>query len=445
MIRTPHIDLPLPKWKAILGVLLIVWLYAGLPLSPLLLFGQSQMASFYAGPPPLDVTGKLVSEYAVEAHGKHFLYRGPDKANGPWKIDHAGHYIQFLPINANATATTHGKGLINKPVQWTDVDVQHSVNDGLIQVLLTIQSADAPTEFQWRLNTDLSVTLNANGSVSLGDSLIIQPPWARDANGQPVEVSVALTGPVGGYYTYMKTVNHVGAAHPVQADPSITINTTAIGSFQGYEAVYNDARGLTASSFTGAQYICGQYTDFSIWRSLLKFDLSTWPGYTLDSAVVQFTNLNYTGTNTEFNWGLIASNTQAFAAANWDQFPGWATGITAYSGIIKYAQFVNTASSAATVTMRLNTTWVDSLTANLAGDDTLAMFMISAEDSAASAPTDREYISTATAPQLILYYGGSPPASGPTVTRAIGTILHNPDPIIRRNLGKILNEVYRNP
>lgn len=263
------------------------WILIIALLTPALAHGQTKSVTIYSGPKPLDVVEDAIADYAVKAVGKHWQYRGPNTANGPFKLDRNGKYLRLLPVDANATATTRGKGLVNKPVQWNDVDVTHYVNDGLLRVVLTIKSAAADTVFTWRLDATDTPELQADGSVTVGEFTIL-PPWATDANGDSVAVDVALTGPVNGLYTYTKTVRHLGAVYPVTFDPSVTVTQgTAGDAWISYvNANHTTAINSDTGSVTATVIRFGEAGTYRIDRGFAALPLSTLSGDTMivDSA-----------------------------------------------------------------------------------------------------------------------------------------------------------------
>jgi hypothetical protein len=114
-----------------------------------------------------------------------------------------------------------------------------ATDEGGLQVLAVIESADAPTEYRFDLQVPVGATLmtSPGGGVDIvgADGVVlstVSPPWAIDAAGRMMASKYHIDGS-----TIVQTVDHRGAAYPVVADPEI---------------IYGDLNGF----FKAASYTC---------------------------------------------------------------------------------------------------------------------------------------------------------------------------------------------
>ena len=94
-------------------------------------------------------------------------------------------------------------------------------DDGAFLAVLIIDDADDPTEFRFQgaVPSGHTAEVQSNGSVTIYDASGNPAggwaaPWAQDAEGASVSTSFAVEG-----NTLVQTVNHIGHAYPVIADP----------------------------------------------------------------------------------------------------------------------------------------------------------------------------------------------------------------------------------
>jgi hypothetical protein len=104
----------------------------------------------------------------------------------------------------------------------TTAIVQPLVTNG-VRVILTMGSTASPTRYEFDLGESsdiVELSIAPNGGVQVsdtsdGDLGFIDPPWAMDANGDPVPTHYEIAG-----NQLVQAVEHHGAAYPVVADPS---------------------------------------------------------------------------------------------------------------------------------------------------------------------------------------------------------------------------------
>ncbi len=126
----------------------------------------------------------------------------------------------MMPNTAGVTAIQHG-GL----TYWRNVKpgltyVARAMIGGA-QQLISIESATAPTTYEFSLKPGITGKAGPSGQVFLSDSrqrrvAVVSPPWAKDANGTAVATSYTVAD---GGKKIVQSVQHKGAAYPVVADP----------------------------------------------------------------------------------------------------------------------------------------------------------------------------------------------------------------------------------
>jgi hypothetical protein len=330
-----------------------------------------QTVTITSGPAILDVTDEVVTDYDFVARGKHMLWRGPNHSNGPWKIDVGTHWMKFRPVTVKNNPTAKGKGSLKKPVTWDYVDVEHIIRNGLSNLIMTITDPAAQDTFRWTLDTDLTLTQNADGSISLGDVVTLQAPWAVDANGDSVDVSMTFVGPTAGIYTLTKVINTAGYAHPVTADPSVNIAGNALNSYliQRQSVDYATNRGKTTANFAFADHLFAGANNSDIMRAPQPFVSTTFPNpdsFSYDSATVKLI-LNAKGSNASWASG-VATRSGTGGATAVGFVTGWQSGATPYD-VVYLTDSLSTASYSVndTVTFHLTSAGLDSAAA-VAGD-----------------------------------------------------------------------------
>lgn len=149
----------------------------------------------------------------------------PANAGGELIIDTGIEIGIGLPGNASAAGQLAGDDVVFEDVARDTNIVAQATAEGAAQILITIDSAQAPTEFEFPIDIPdgAALTLNADGSVSIaidGEELgHIETPWAVDANGNNVATAFAVNGA-----TLTQIVNHTASdvAYPVVADPKFS-------------------------------------------------------------------------------------------------------------------------------------------------------------------------------------------------------------------------------
>jgi len=129
-----------------------------------------------------------------------------------------------LPFAEDATLVDAGNVVVYD--NGNDSSTVPLVNDdGSVQVLTTITSADAPTQYAYPLGLPdgsiLALTADGGAEVISGDGFVttvIEAPWAYDANGNAVATHYVVDGD-----TMVQIIDHgPQTAYPVVADPKLT-------------------------------------------------------------------------------------------------------------------------------------------------------------------------------------------------------------------------------
>lgn len=237
--------------------------------------------------------------------------------------------------------------------------------------------------------------------------------WTPDSTLYPVKnITKVYNGknywlPGVAWSTFNDTLGQPGV---FTIDPTVIDTTTAPtwGKTQTYgHATYQAAREATSGDDQSGAFEVGQNDaagdDFRVKRSFAKFPISSdWT--TIDSAFfgVKLTN---NGSTTDFIFNVYSSFFSVVGLAMFDEFHGWQSGLTRYTGDSLVVDGWNSAN--------YTTDWwdkkvvaagLDTIQAHV--NDTLKVVFLSFEDVTASVPVDKEsvYSSGGTGPRLIVYY-----------------------------------------
>ncbi|WP_395161483.1 hypothetical protein [Ilumatobacter sp.] len=155
----------------------------------------------------------------------------PSDASGAITIDSGEGAVGLgIPGGATADGTLVGDQVVYSDVAVGTNIVAQATVDGGAQILITIDSAAAPTTFDFPVSvpSDARLQSNPDGSIDViktatdasgvtSDVIIssVAPAWATDANGAPVSTHYTVNG-----NTITQTVDHnASTAYPVVADP----------------------------------------------------------------------------------------------------------------------------------------------------------------------------------------------------------------------------------
>lgn len=123
--------------------------------------------------------------------------------------------------------------------------------------MIEIDDPSAPQSYEFSFDLAPGWWLSADGSGGVaildrrGNQVgQVAAPWAIDANGVSVPTHYELDGKV-----LVQKVDHIGAAHPVLADPSITLGSNVYVWYWGWEITW---WGSVSAAYLAA-YICAAY------------------------------------------------------------------------------------------------------------------------------------------------------------------------------------------
>lgn len=132
-----------------------------------------------------------------------------------------------LPNADNAgDAKQVAAGTVAYPANNGSASAVQATEDGGVRMLTVIDNPNAPTEYDYRITVPSGgqVVLSSDGGAVVLDSQsqvlsMVATPWAKDANGLPVETYFTTDG-----RTLVQHVQHnvAGVAYPVTADPSFS-------------------------------------------------------------------------------------------------------------------------------------------------------------------------------------------------------------------------------
>lgn len=272
--------------------------------------------------------------------------------------------------------------------------------DGVKQTT-TLNNSYAELSREWKIKTDGELVLEDNGDVTIQfDGRVpfrILKPTGYDANGVEVESNFTINGDI----LTVNTIVLPSHVYPITVDPSTVVNTLG-GTYSGYtqqtNATYVTARGETTADavYTNTVLKVGQIDSagialYPIRRSFIAFPI----GYMLScSACTLYAHGNTDYSTDDFNVCLFSARSykSILTTADCDQFDGWQAGGTAYNGHTLNAVWNSSSFTTGATWNKIifNSVGRDSVIA--AKSDTLWIAVISAEDSAASVPTNPEQI-----------------------------------------------------
>lgn len=158
---------------------------------------------------------------ALSADSPDSIARAIETAAGPSGASGIPAETLLTPEDVTGTAPmAHGDLAL-----WVDVQpgvsyAARNVAGGGQQTLVFISSAEAPTDYEFNLPQGFTAKAGVDGGVAVfNDSVYvgtIPAPWATDANGARVPTSYKVSSDGMGI---IQSVNHLGAAYPVVADP----------------------------------------------------------------------------------------------------------------------------------------------------------------------------------------------------------------------------------
>jgi len=209
-------------------------------LTLLLLFASSTTASAATPEPDLgdtiqaaqDAVGIADSGVSIEATADGLVSVGgasaveaPQTADDPITVGGStGELEVMLPTEfaGERAEVTESGDVVYGVSRDSSVGVVEATADG-VRLSTVINDASAPTSYAYGFGAGVSPVVLADGSAILHDGGnvivgVVATPWAVDANGASVPTHFTVDGTA-----LVQVVDHVGAAYPVVADPSVSL------------------------------------------------------------------------------------------------------------------------------------------------------------------------------------------------------------------------------
>lgn len=235
--------------------------------------------------------------YGTRANDFHVLFKG-QLGESFMGFQVAGG-IYNLSLKGAAARTAQASGTtVRYPSALAGADLAYHVRADGVEEFLTLHSPSAPTAYHFTLTPPAGVQLNAKALPGGAwmftvpgkpkPAFLLAPPRAVDANGkdgrQHASIEVARTGSSYAIQLGLDPawLHASGRAFPVVVDPTITLQPSAMtGNFDVSCATCTDT---ATPLWTGVD-------DTDVWRTLLRFDLSSLPaGSQITNATVGLWN-----------------------------------------------------------------------------------------------------------------------------------------------------------
>jgi hypothetical protein len=207
-----------------------------------------------------------------------FLAKIPRNFKRGYQIGHGDVFLHYKPINASPATgiiDDENKNCVHYQDVWNDADVCLELKNNGIKETIVLKTDKAPNTFTFEVDGPLEDDLTAG-------TLQLMPAWLEDAAGTKRDVSqtVRRVGDV----TYIDLEADLdGLVYPIYIDPTTTLQPdptagidTQIGSSTGGPSNLNYGTSTTLR--------VGTTTQTDIWRSMIKFDLSSIPSQSLVSS-----------------------------------------------------------------------------------------------------------------------------------------------------------------
>lgn len=166
-----------------------------------------------------------------------------------------------LPNGTKASpASVDGDGIVSYDNGDGSATVPVVKDDGSVQITTVIDGPDAPTRYAYPLDVPEGGSIEdaGNGMIAVLDQdgefvAAVMPPWAKDANGNPVATHFEIDGD-----TLTQVVEHTAAtAYPVAADPKFAWYGV-LPSVKTTRSETSQLRGIGAGA-TGAAKYCAAF------------------------------------------------------------------------------------------------------------------------------------------------------------------------------------------
>jgi hypothetical protein len=133
--------------------------------------------------------------------------------------------ISLPNADGSKDAQTIANGTVAYPANNGSANAVQATEDGGVRMLTVIDNPNAPTKYEYKISIPDggTITLTSDGGAVILDNLnkplaFVDKPWAKDANGIPVETYFVTDGT-----SLRQVVKHSmpGIVYPVTADPQV--------------------------------------------------------------------------------------------------------------------------------------------------------------------------------------------------------------------------------
>ena len=182
-----------------------------------------------AKPPMIRREPYLEYEFQADlASGAKVLFNDPTLSyNHLVALEINNKLLRFQLVGAQPTMTIPGDDFLVYPSVLPDIDLAYELYVGRLKEILVINSPSAQHDFSFLLETEgVTASLQQDNSIIYKDAdgntvWTIEAPYATDANGLDVPVTMQLDG---AQYT-VKALPVEATAYPIKLDPTVTITS----------------------------------------------------------------------------------------------------------------------------------------------------------------------------------------------------------------------------
>lgn len=235
--------------------------------------------------------------------------------------------LSFIPVGASSSKGYVEGNKITYPDVWPDTDVVLEMLETGIKETIILKTNKAPFDFSFEVQGNLEGEMK------------IQPPWLQDAEGTKRDV-VQGVSEVDGKIFLNLAANVSGLVYPIEIDPTVITQPDGASGIDAY--IYSASPNGNSN---GAALYTG-YDGSGVYRSLMKFDVSTIPlGSSISSAILTLYAYSHSGHTNSFNQQLsVREATGSWGEANvtWNTQPPFNPNVSAtniFTGPSKFYDF----------------------------------------------------------------------------------------------------------
>ncbi|MBW7453484.1 DNRLRE domain-containing protein [Paenibacillus sepulcri] len=269
----------------------------------------------------------------------------PKKFDNGYSIGKGSEQLSFKPLHANSVIGAVYGNKIEYPNAWEYTDLQLEVKNSGIKETIILKNNQAPTTFQFQLNSDIRNSRNFE----------LLPAWLIDANGTKRDVAQTLNESDGHLFVQLD-VDTTGLQFPVFVDPTVmTVTSSQDASCDEYGCDSGNSSYDANDYFTIGSW-SSSYNSYTVHDGYFQYDLSSIPLHSSISSAVMglyifsgYTTISASGVvyRLTSNWNentiqpssipshdptSIPTNTGPYGVENSWERPGWMnTDITSFA------------------------------------------------------------------------------------------------------------------